>query len=70
MYGNDGQRDCVRAPIARGRVAEMLARGWTVVAIGEEDRVWMEGPDPDGEPRQVFAPLAALARETNRVRAA
>lgn len=56
-----GHQDWVRAPIARGRIGEMLARGWTVVAIGDEERVWMEGPDPDGAPQQVFSalPLAA-----------
>lgn len=43
-----GTSDTIRAYIARGRVAEMMRQGWAVVAVGEEDRVLMEGPDPDG----------------------
>jgi len=39
----------IRAPIARGRVAEMLRKGWIVVGEVTEDRVIMAGPDPDGD---------------------
>jgi hypothetical protein len=60
MYEHFDDGETVRAPIARGRVAEMLARGWIVTGIGDEDRVWMEGPELDGGPRPLAAALPAF----------
>ena len=37
----------VKAYIARNRVAEMQARGWTILGPGGEGMMLMEGPDPD-----------------------
>lgn len=48
----------VKAYISRKRVAEMLARGWTILGPGGEGMLLMEGPDPDGMPE----PLESLAR--------
>ena len=45
----------VQAQIARGRVAEMLAKGWAYVGPGEEDSVLMEGPEIGG----TWVPLGA-----------
>lgn len=52
--------ETVRAPIARGRVGEMLARGWRLAGPGDESVVWMEGPSPDGRPQPLANPVAAL----------
>lgn len=52
--------ETVRAPIARARVGEMLARGWRLAGPAEESVVWMEGPVPDGRPQPIANPLAAL----------
>lgn len=52
--------ETVRAPIARGRVAEMLARGWRLAGPSDESVVWMEGPSPDGRPLPLANPIAAL----------
>lgn len=37
----------VRAPIAKGRVREMLARGWNVLDPTPESWTLMEGPEVD-----------------------
>lgn len=49
-----------RCLIAKPRVAEMQARGWTVVGPGEEGTLLMEGPEFDGG----FQPLARFAAPT------
>ena len=48
----------VKAYISRNRVAEMQARGWTILGPGGEGMLLMEGPDPDGMPES----LESLAR--------
>lgn len=64
--------ETVRAPIARARVGEMLARGWRLASPAkespaEETVVWMEGPAPDGRPQPIANPLAAvIARAWDR----
>ena len=54
--------DRVRARIAKGRAADMLARGWTLVGPAEEGVLLMGGPDPDLEPTPAPSPMAAFAR--------
>ncbi len=59
------EADAVRAYIARGRVAEMLARGWRILGPQEESAVLMEGPDPapaEAAPQRLGA-LAASVME-------
>lgn len=53
--------DIVRAPIARGRVAEMLRRGWTIVGPAHEGAFIMEGPEPEGMAVPLGTPVNALA---------
>ena len=48
----------VKAYISRKRVAEMQARGWTILGPGGEGMMLMEGPDPDGMPE----PLESLTQ--------
>ena len=50
------ESETVKAFIARARVSEMLARGWTIVGPGEEGTLLMQGPDLDGTPQ----PLESL----------
>ncbi|HYG90576.1 MAG TPA: hypothetical protein VD978_30450 [Azospirillum sp.] len=45
--------ETVKTYISKKRVAEMLARGWTIVGPGEEGSLLMEGPDPDGMPQSL-----------------
>lgn len=56
--------ETVRCFVSKKRVAEMLARGWTVVGPGEEGSLLMQGPDPDGMPQdfdRFTQPLAGRA---------
>lgn len=46
-FAADTVTETVKAYIARPRVAEMLARGWTILGPGGEGMMLMEGPDPD-----------------------
>jgi len=67
MTSFDVPEGMIRAPIARGRVAEMLRRGWTVVGEVGEGRVIMAGPDPDGDWMPVgFALESMSARAVSR----
>lgn len=45
----DGTGTRVRCRIARGRVGEMLARGWILLDTADESWVMMEGPELGGE---------------------
>lgn len=60
MTSFDVPEGMIRAPIARGRVAEMLRKGWVVVGEVTEDRVVMAGPEPDGD----WAPVGLLLEPT------
>ena len=50
-YGGAFGVETVKTYITKKRVAEMMARGWTILGPGEEGSLLMEGPDPDGMPQ-------------------
>lgn len=50
--------ETVKAYIARNRVAEMQARGWTILGPGGEGMMLMEGPDPDERAAESLESLA------------
>lgn len=50
----------VRARIAKGRVAEMLARGWAVLDSRPESWTMMEGPEIDGTPEPAPESIGSL----------
>lgn len=63
VFGTLGGDETIRAYIARGRVREMIGRGWSVIGMDAEDRVLMEGPDPEGpDPEGAPRALAEVAR--------
>lgn len=53
--------ETVRARIARGRVAEMLARGWILLGPAEDGTMLMEGPEPDAAPQSIGRWTSAIA---------
>lgn len=60
QWESSAAEETVRAPIARARVGEMLARGWRLAGPAEESVVWMEGPAPDGRPQSIATSVAGL----------
>jgi len=57
----------VEIPVHPGRVAEMIARGYAIVALPGDPQmpVTMAGPDPDSSGS--WRPLSALVREVAHV---
>lgn len=53
----------VRARIAKGRVAEMLARGWSVLDPGPESWTLMEGPEVDSAPEPIGSLIPPMLAE-------
>lgn len=64
-YGTPAAPDgpLVRARIAKGRVTEMLARGWAVLDSGHESWTVMEGPETDSTPEPIGAIVPPMLAE-------